>query len=289
MPALLFFIFYFVAILFAGALFSYPFYIIVNLITDREYNEIIMDTTKICGLIFSLFYLYLTDTLSLAKSGLIWIPQVSLAKLVSGFTGGFVIVLILMSSLLLLGVYGFDANRHISLLIIVNLLFSSLVTGLSVGLFEETVFRGCLLNGLSKQTNVYIALFTISLAYAVVHFINYPVVDGTINWMTAVMLFIPTHSTLISLEAIDAFAALFILGILLGLVRIHNDNIIQCIGLHAGLVAGIKIARFITEYTPNNRYDYLVSSYDHRLGYLALFWLLTAILFYYFTSLRNKN
>jgi len=287
-PALLLFIFYFAAILFAGALFSYPFYVIVNLVTDREYSEIIMDSTKICGLAFSFFYLYLTDTLTLAKSGLAWVSRVALAKFASGFAGGFAIILLLMISLLLLGIYGFDADREFSAQIIVTLLISSLATGLAVGLFEETVFRGCLFSGLSKQTNVPVALLTISLVYAAVHFIDYPVVTGSPHWLTGVNLFIPAHSMLINLETIDAFAALFMLGVLLSLVRIHNGNIIQCIGLHAGLVTGIKIARYITEYIPGNRFDFLVSSYDHRLGFLALLLMLVATLLYYFSTLRNQ-
>ncbi len=248
-----------------------------------------MDTTKICGLAFSFFYLYLTDTLSRAKSGLVWIPRVSLAKFARGFAGGFAIILMLMTSLLLIGIYGFDADREFSTQIIATLLISSLVTGLAVGLFEETIFRGCLFSGLSKQTNVYVALITISLVYAAVHFIDYPAVTETPNWMTGVKLFVPAHSMLFSLETIDAFAALFMLGILLTLVRIRNGNIIQCVGLHAGLVTGIKIACFITEYIPGNRFDFVVSSYDRRLGYLALLWTVIATLFYYFTSVHKRT
>jgi hypothetical protein len=77
------------------------------------------------------------------------------------------------------------------------------------------------------------------------------------------------------------------LGILLGLLRVKANNIFLCIGLHAGLVAGIKLFRFFLLYIPDTRYDFLASHYDHRLGIMALFWLGLVTLLYYLTVRRK--
>lgn len=276
MRSLLTFLLFFAVALFLGALLAYPLYLLLSLVTDSDFPDIIGKTTQICGLIFSLIYLKYSDKLSLENIGLKIRPDRYLSQFSYGLLSGIIMLAVLATGLLSLGIYDLHGDREINATAITQLLLGALLTGFAVALFEETVFRGALLQGLRKQTSTNTALIIISLIYAAVHFIQYPqpAAGEAIDWLTAPLLFIPAYASLISTDTLDAFLSLFVLGLLFGLVRIRTGNIIQCIGLHAGLVAGIKLFRFFTEYTPDNAYHYLVSSYDYRLGWLALFWLL---------------
>jgi len=159
-----------------------------------------------------------------------------------------------------------------------------------VSLFEETIFRGALLRGLQNKSNALTAIITTSAVYAAVHFIDYqdPAMGESINMLTAPAQFLSVYSRLVTSENYDAFLSLFMLGILLGVIRIRTDSIIQCIGIHAGLVAGIKIFRFLLEHKPENQFEFMVSSYDYRLGFMALIWLSLATLIYYFCLVKNN-
>jgi membrane protease YdiL (CAAX protease family) len=281
---LIIFLALFIAALFTGALLTYPFYLAADLLGDPELPGAAITATQVCGLAFSLLYLKYCDALTFRTLGLKADGKL-FRHLAYSVLAGLLIFAVLAAALMLLGIYGWHGSREITPGTIIVLLLGALLTGLAVGLFEETVFRGALQGGLAKRARPLTALVTISMIYAAVHFIDYrePVAGTSIGWLTAAEQFPAAYNQLVTPATMDAFLALFVLGMLLGLVRIRTGNIIQCIGLHAGLVAGVKLFRFFTEYRPGGSLDYLVSSHDHRLGYLALIWLvlIAAIYFYY--------
>jgi len=255
--------------LFTGALLSYPLYLAVSLFGNPGFGDLILLSTQICGLLFGLLYLRYTVALNLYTIGLeidgpAYPPQFSY-----GFLAGLLILVTLALALLGLDIYNVHTGREMSPIVILRLLAGALLTGLAVALFEETVFRGALLRGLAEKTGTLTALITTSLLYAAVHFIDYREPD-TIGWLSAVQQLPAAFSQLISAASPDAFLSLLVLGLLLGIIRIRTGNIIHCIGLHAGLVAGVKLFRFFLEYNPAGRYGFLVSGYDYRLGYMSL-------------------
>lgn len=269
--------------LFMGALLAYPSYLLVSFFTDSKFTDVIIRTTQICGLIFSLCYLKYADKLSLENIGLKINPDKNLTQFCYGMLYGLLMLAVLAAGFVAFGIYDLNSSREINVAVMVQLLLGALFTGIAVALFEETVFRGALLQGLRKQTNTNTALLSVSLIYAAVHFIQYPqpAAGETIGWLTAPLAFVPVYSHLISAETVDAFMSLFMLGLLFGFVRIRTGNIIQCIGLHAGLVAGIKLFRFFAEYNPDNSFNYLVSNHDYRLGWLSFIWLLIVTIGYF--------
>jgi hypothetical protein len=208
-----------------------------------------------------------------------------------GFLTGLIIVFLLGIILSLSGVYRLHPERDYSIIPIILLLAGAVATGFAVSLFEETVFRGGLLQGLRQKTNPHIAVIATSLVYAAVHFINYPEPSPgeEINGLTAVSWLIPAYSDLVAPGTFDAFVSLFILGVLLGIVRIHTQSILPCIALHAGLVAGVKLFRYFLEYRPGGSYDFLVSGLDHRLGWLAAGLLTLATGFYYSHYCKSRG
>ena len=75
--------------------------------------------------------------------------------------------------------------------------------------------------------------------------------------------------------------SLLAFGVLLAMARLKSGAIYLCMGLHAGVVAAIKIVNKTTDYVPSNNLSFLVNQHDHLLGYLALIWLIMCILIYY--------
>jgi membrane protease YdiL (CAAX protease family) len=273
----------FIGALYAGALLTYPLYLFAGLFTQPEFPEMAITATQICGLAFSLLYLKFCDALTLAALGLKTKQGKVLPQLAWSFAAGLIIFGVLALALMMLGIHGWNSTREITVAAVAVLMAGAVLTGFAVGLFEETMFRGALQQGLSRQSRPATALVMISMIYAAVHFIGYvePAGSEQIGWLTAASQFSEAYSRLATQDTIDAFLALFVLGLLLGLVRIRTGGILQCIGLHAGVVAGVKLFRFFTEYRPDNPYNYLVSSYDYRLGYLAMIWLMLITAAYY--------
>ena len=52
----------------------------------------------------------------------------------------------------------------------------------------------------------------------------------------------------------------------------------------------MKITGKFSEYVPDNNFNFLISKYDHTLGYLAFTWLLVLTIVYWriFLSKQNK-
>jgi membrane protease YdiL (CAAX protease family) len=266
---LILFLLVFATALFTGALITYPLHLLVSLFTEHDFVDLAIRATQICGLLFSLLYLRYACNLSLENIGLKIQPGRLLPEFTYSFLAGLMILLLLATGLMLFGVYEMDSNRVINLSTLTRLAIGAIVTGLAVAVFEETVFRGALQQGLMKKSNTATAIITISIIYAAVHFIDYRE-PASLDWLTAPTQFMSAYSHLINVETLDAFLSLFVLGLLLGLIRLRTRHIIQCIGLHAGIVAGVKAFRFFLEYNPDNGFNFLISSYDNRLGYLAL-------------------
>lgn len=273
MRPLIIFLLVFGAALFGGALFAWPVHLIIGTFTTADFSSSAKLATQLSGLIFSLLYLRWSDRLDLRTLGLRSDTK-AVPQLVKGFAAGFFIFAVLGAALYALGIYAGHSGRLITSGVIVQLISGALLTGFAVALFEETVFRGALLQGLYKQAGATSALAAVSLMYAAVHFINYvPPADHPVNGFTAPSQFITVISGMFSLQTMDALLALFVLGLLFGLLRLHSGNLIQCIGVHAGIVAGVKLFRFFTEYQQDNSFPWLVSAYDQRLGWMAFIWL----------------
>jgi len=63
----------------------------------------------------------------------------------------------------------------------------------------------------------------------------------------------------------------------------------MCIGVHAGIVMAMKVTGRITEYVPDNNFNFLVSKYEYTLGSLSFFWLLVLTIIYWRKFLYVKQ
>ena len=142
-------------------------------------------------------------------------------------------------------------------------------SGLLVALIEETFFRGAMQGSLERQGAPRQALFAIPALYAAVHFLGRAgsVPQEEVNALSGFTALAGYFSGFAQpLRILDAFIALYFVGLLLALVRRQRGNIAVCIGLHAGFVAVIAVFRKISLATPNPRWSFLVGEFDGLLG-----------------------
>ena len=285
---LVFFCVFIIAILF-GALVAFPVYEIFSVSSEVPFRKIVSRTTLLSGLLFSLLYLSYSHGLSLRQLGIS--PHKAHTRLFCGLIAGLAIMAIIESNLLLLGIHEPDTGQSFTLHSLSLLLLKGLMTGLLVGFIEEVIFRGALFGGLSRQTNKVVALFMVSLVYAAVHYLKFRDLpaDTVVHWFTGVTMLPQALFQFADPARYDAMLTLFLLGLLLGLVRLLTDSILPCIGIHAGIISGEKIIQFAASFTPHNPHAHLVNRYDQFMGDLASAWLLVLCLLCYFYYRRRAS
>lgn len=143
-------------------------------------------------------------------------------------------------------------------------------SGLAVALIEETFFRGAMQGALQRIGAARWALFAVPVLYAAVHFLGRAasVPHDQVNaWSGFVALggFFAGYAQ--PLAILDAFIALWCVGLLLALVRRKWGDLAGCIGLHAGFVAVISIFRKVSSPAPVNDWSFLVGGFDGLLGW----------------------
>ncbi len=166
-------------------------------------------------------------------------------------------------------------------------LLSGLISGLAVGLIEETFFRGLLHTGMRRSLAFWPTAALTALLYAAVHFMKPEELAGAeFNSASALQAITTGLGRIGDFAPIaDSFITLFVVGIFLAMVRERTGNIVWALAIHAGWVMIIKMAKYLT----NTRYvdgksSFWVGEYDHITGWMATLWLaLIATLYWYWT------
>ncbi len=289
MRALLVFSAVFISAILFGALLAFPVYEIFSSFGEVPFRKIVSRTTLLSGLLFSLLYFAHYNGLSLRRLGIR--SHRAHTRLIQGLAAGFIIVAIIEANLLALGIHDLNAERLSSFERLSLLLLGGLLTGLLVGIVEELIFRGALLGGLSRQTNTALALVTVSLVYAAVHYLKFRDLpaDAAIHWYTGLTMLPAALFQFADPARYDAMLTLFFLGLLLGLVRLLTGNLFLCIGIHAGLVAGEKFVQHVADFMPYGPHAHLVNRFDPFVGKLASVWLLVFCVSFYFYNRRKPH
>jgi membrane protease YdiL (CAAX protease family) len=180
-------------------------------------------------------------------------------------------------------------------------LISALWIGLIVGLIEEYVFRGWLLGWLQSKLNTIqsigqtSAVILSAFYFALLHFLK-PVVDHN-NQNDSISagfdVFLRSLKHLINHSDWDTFIALFLAGILLGLIKtLYNNGLILVIGIHAGWIFSIKATKSLTNSNPGNQWQFLVGQ-DGIVGYLSAGWLgiiiLSLCIYWHFQKTKQQR
>lgn len=290
MLPLIIFIVIIASVFLAGAILSYPLYLILSPVIETGFHKYVHYSTLLTGLLLGIYYLKATGQLSKIL-GFKETGKVIQQHFLYGFIAGLTILLVVELSLYGLGMRQVDPDLYNSTSAFISVIIKAMVVGLVVGVMEETLYRGAIFTGLQKYINFLSALIVSSLLYAAVHFIDFPELskDIQISWIGGFITLFSAFEPFIDPHNLDSFISLFLLGLLFGIVRWHNNNIIACTGLHAGIVTLNKITAYATDYKQGSPYDFLVNTHDHLNGYLASFWIVIAILFYYFCFIKRDS
>ncbi len=156
-----------------------------------------------------------------------------------------------------------------------------------VAVVEEILFRGVMLAAFSRAAGRVTAVLLSATYYALLHFFRAdPRLDiGEPGWSSGFNVLQNALQHLLA-APVDALLALFFAGLLLALVRLQAAmGLVYCMGLHAGWVFVIRLAKPLTDAVPTGEWSFLVGSYDGFTGYLAAGWmgvlsLITGMVFY---------
>ncbi len=272
MPALLIFIAYFAIALLSGAAISYPLYTFLANWFELDFDRVASRSVLLMAVIL---FLALYKRLGFSSWQRIGYPsgkKLFFCDVGKGIGFGILIMLPVVAGLLITKNRTIDMGWEVSFVNVISLIITSVVAGLIIGFLEETLFRGAMLSAIKKHSTAIFAVVVTSLFYALVHFIQ-PDIEfnaNTLNWGSGFVLLknaLPGFADIPSIA--DSFIALFLAGTLLAIVRLRNDKLALCIGIHAGWVIVIKIFKRVTDSNPASEYAFLTGSYDKVIGYLA--------------------
>jgi uncharacterized protein len=155
-----------------------------------------------------------------------------------------------------------------------KIVFNRLLSGIAVGFIEETMLRGVMFAAIQRESGTKWAIFLTSVVYAAVHFLakyyippeqvtshsGLTLLAGMTNWFSR------------PLEMADAYMCLFAVGMVLAIIRSRRGNIATCVGLHAGWVWVMLIARELTNPVRDQPLSFLLSQFDGFIGWLVFGW-----------------
>lgn len=172
------------------------------------------------------------------------------------------------------------------------LLASGLLGGVLVALIEESFFRGAMQYHLRYSHSLSATLVFTSLFYAAVHFIHppEPAAGAPVDWRSGWNMLEGMLDQFKNFAGlVDSFAALFMAGLLLALVRERSGNIALCIGIHAGWIMMIRLTRGVSVESSDSSNAFLTGSYDGVIGWAAAIVLGLVALAYWLTGSGRKG
>lgn len=190
-------------------------------------------------------------------------------RVLAGLAAGVLLMIAALVPLFLLDVREWGPRMPATMAGWMLLALKGLGTGLAVALLEETFFRGAMQGALQRLGALRLALFAVPVLYSAVHFlgraarVRYEDVDA-LSGFVALQGFFAGYAE--PLRILDAFVALWVVGLLLALVRWRWGDLAGCIGLHAGFVMAITAFRKISVPTPASEFSFLVSTFDGLVG-----------------------
>ena len=159
-----------------------------------------------------------------------------------------------------------------------------------ISIIEESFFRGIMIqkgNGLVITASV---VFSGSLIYSLFHFIKIPlIVDENIFWYTGLIELFNVFANFFKIISLDSAVTLFVFGILLGIIRVRQQSISYCIGIHAGFIFLIKTFKQNSSVNYNSTYNSFLSSHDQFTGNLATMWIFIILIIYLVYISKSKK
>ena len=210
--------------------------------------------------------------------------KVMFKQFFQGISLSLLVLLPVFITLYMLGVHSVDLTKEWTVAWVAKKIGIALGLALLIGIVEESVFRGLLYSSLKKYLPAFMAVLISSVYYAGLHFLDSkaPVSEETLSFTGSFALLAQAYNNVFAMQDLSAFAALFAVGIFLGVLRFRGEmNLALCIGCHTGWVWQIRMSKSMFNVHSNTPYSFLVSHYDGVIGWLVAGWLLVLLLMYW--------
>jgi len=148
------------------------------------------------------------------------------------------------------------------------------LSGISVALLEETVFRGAMHTAIERGSGPWAAALGTAPLFAVLHFFaKVRIPADSIGWGSGFDLLQRSFAPLGSPALVaDSFLSWLTVGLILSLTRVLTGNIAVAIGLHAGWVVVLRMLQESTTGGSAAAGSVWVGRFDGLLGYWLLPW-----------------
>lgn len=254
-----------------------PVWSLVTLVSDQPLHRVLNRLAMLATLV-GLFFL--TRRLGLADRNTLGynLPRRAFIRQVAiGWLWGLVLLAPLVMLIFLLDVRGLKPlfADGVPAMKLASLIVAGTLTGLIIACIEETFFRGLLFSVVRRTSSTATAVIAPSALYASLHFLGggMSLEVREMQWHHGFVVLgrlFERYSH--PLAFVDAFLALFALGILLSLVRLRTSSVAIPIGLHAVGVVVISTVGRTTDVDFNSPYAGLVNSYDGVIGWAGFVW-----------------
>lgn len=166
--------------------------------------------------------------------------------------------------------------------VLLRALAAGLGSGLAVGFFEETLFRGLMQGAVVRELRrPLVGIALVAALFAALHFLaREHVPHDQVRWSSGVDLLATAARNFLHPAAIaDRLLSLFAVGVVLGLAAWWTGSIALSVGLHAGWVWIMRATVGSTALDPAAPLAWMVSRDDGYTGWLVLAWTLLLLLF----------
>ena len=253
-------------------------YVVILLGVDLKFRFVIIKLSQLF-LVLSIFPAM--RYLRLNKADLGFAPwPIFLKQVAQGASLGFVTLVPVYFLLYGLDVNVIDGSQPWTFAWAIPKIIIGLLLALLISLFEEPVFRGILLVGLSKPLSRWMAIAVSSFYYASLHFLDSKtqIPPEQLSLSSGFKLLGEAFSQLLNPDIVPTFFCLFVVGVFLGVLKTQaRMGIGLCIGCHASWVWLIKLGKSAFNSNPNSEYLFLISNSEGVLGYLVAVWLSLAV------------
>ena len=258
-----------------GASIAYPAYELASHLGPWPFHRV---ASRVTMLVLALELAWLCRHLGVRAKpdfgyGLPWRRFVSVSMWwgAAGFaTGGVGAAFLLVTHLRIL----IDPSRLDSAAGIAHLFLAGLISGISVALIEETVFRGAMHTAIVRESGPLSAVLLTAPLFAILHFFaKASIAPEQLHWGSGFDLLLRSFAPLGSPTlVIDSFLAWLAIGLILSFTRVLTGNIAAAIGLHAGWVVVLRILQLSTVSGGATQYSAWVGRFDGLVGYWLLPW-----------------
>jgi len=234
----------------------------------RVFNRI-AELLFLLGTVVLVRRLAITDRVTLGFGGPF--PR-QLAVAFLGLCVGICLMSAVALGLFVLDIRDWKPGQEGSLSMVMDLLPAALLSGLLVGLIEETFFRGAMYGAIRQRGSAVMAMILTAVLYSAVHFLGekFRIPAEEVDWSSGFVLlgkFFNAYARPLSI--VDDFVALALLGVFFAVVRERTGHIGMCIGLHAGFVTVIAMLREASVPVYDQPWSVLIGHTDGIVGWLV--------------------